>query len=135
MKNAIWWSVLLGVAMLGTGALAQGNSHGNGKGHGKGNPHNVQQWDDDDRDAPNDRWESRNGWEYRSYQGDQRPPGWSQGKKKGWGNCDLPPGQAKKYGCNTYSYGGREYRWYRDDGGRIIVRRPVISAHAGIDIH
>ena len=23
------------------------------------------------------------------------PPGWSHGRKAGWGNCDLPPGLAK----------------------------------------
>ena len=28
-----------------------------------------------------------------------RPPGWDKGKKTGWGNCDVPPGQAKKEGC------------------------------------
>jgi len=28
-----------------------------------------------------------------------RPYGWSRGNKVGWGNCDLPPGLAKKYGC------------------------------------
>lgn len=25
------------------------------------------------------------------------PPGWSKGKKKGWGGAPLPPGQMKKY--------------------------------------
>jgi hypothetical protein len=30
------------------------------------------------------------------------PPGWSKGKKTGWGDCDLPPGQAKKYGCHSH---------------------------------
>lgn len=27
-----------------------------------------------------------------------RPQGWDRGRKVGWGNCRLPPGQAKKYG-------------------------------------
>jgi len=27
------------------------------------------------------------------------PPGWDKGKKTGWGDCNLPPGQAKKHGC------------------------------------
>jgi hypothetical protein len=31
----------------------------------------------------------------------QRPPGWDHGKKTGWGNCDVPPGQAKKAGCQS----------------------------------
>ena len=30
-----------------------------------------------------------------------QPHGWSKGKKTGWGDCDLPPGQAKKYGCHS----------------------------------
>src|SRR2546423_14672478 len=29
-----------------------------------------------------------------------QPPGWSKEKKTGWGNCDVPPGQTKKYGCH-----------------------------------
>jgi hypothetical protein len=32
---------------------------------------------------------------------DGRPPGWDRGRKVGWGNCNLPPGQAKKYGCDS----------------------------------
>ena len=32
-----------------------------------------------------------------------RPPGWSKGRKTGWGNCDVPPGQAKKFGCHPHS--------------------------------
>ncbi len=28
-----------------------------------------------------------------------RPPGWDHGKKVGWGDCNLPPGLAKKEGC------------------------------------
>ena len=40
-----------------------------------------------------------------------RPHGWSQGRKVGWGNCDLPPGLAKKYGCHAnYYYDRRVYR-------------------------
>ena len=37
----------------------------------------------------------------------RRPPGWDRGRKVGWGGCDLPPGQAKKYGCY-----GSSYRYY-----------------------
>jgi hypothetical protein len=139
MNRRLFWTMLL-TAALSTGAAAQGNSqgHGNGKGHGKGNPHNAQRDDDNDqgRDRDDDRWERRSGWEYRSYDRGQTPPGWSKGKKTGWGNCNMPPGQAKKYGgCNTYRYQGRDYYWHQDDAGRIIIRRPVISAHAGVDIH
>ncbi len=108
-----------------------------GKGEGKGNPHANKSSEDDhggrgDRD---DRWEHRGGYEYRVYgDRDGRPPGWSRGKKTGWGNCGLPPGQAKKYGCRTYVYEGRPHYYYQDDHGRIIVRRPAIVVHAGVDI-
>ena len=45
-----------------------------------------------------------------------RPYGWDRGRKVGWGNCDLPPGLAKKYGC-------RQNFFPRD---RRIDHRPVI---------
>lgn len=35
----------------------------------------------------------------------RRPPGWERGRKVGWRGCDLPPGQAKKYGCYGSGYG------------------------------
>ncbi len=102
--------------------------HGQHK--GQGNPHANRRDDDDDR------WERRNGYEYRSYgDRDGRPPGWSHGKKTGWGDCRLPPGQAKKYGCRTYIYQGRPHYYYQDERGRIIVRRPIIEVHGGVDIH
>ena len=134
MGQKIFWSMILGLALTATAAAKnpQGNSHG----HGKGNPHAQADRDhdrDDDRD--HDRWERRDKYEYRTYRGDERPPGWSKGKKTGWGNCNLPPGQAKKYGCNNYRYEGRDYYWYKNDEGHIIVRRPIITAHAGIEIH
>ncbi len=136
MKKKLFWTMALALTLsVGMWAKSpQGNSHGKGK----GNPHSqaAQNHDrDDDRDDDRGNWERRGGWEYRTYDKDRTPPGWSKGKKTGWGNCDLPPGQAKKYGCNKYRYEGRDHYWYRDDGGRIVVRRPVISAHAGVDIH
>ncbi len=136
MKKRVVWAIVLGLS-LSTGAWAQGNSQGHGNGKGKGNPHNQasQGHDrDDDRDE-HGRWERRGDWEYRTYDQGQQPPGWSKGKKTGWGNCDLPPGQAKKYGCNHYKYEGRDHYWYKDDRGRIVVRRPVISIHGGVDVH
>jgi hypothetical protein len=98
--------------------------HDKDKGHG--NPHESR----DDRG-----WDRRDGYEYHEYRdSDDRPPGWSRGKKTGWGNCGLPPGQAKKYGCRTYTYQGRPHYYYQDDGGRIIVRRPIVEVHGSVDI-
>jgi hypothetical protein len=45
-----------------------------------------------------ERERARRRWEL-AHRAAGRPPGWSKGRKTGWGNCDLPPGQAKKYGC------------------------------------
>ncbi|HVP44684.1 MAG TPA: hypothetical protein VMS96_14730 [Terriglobales bacterium] len=110
---------------LATPALAD-----NGKAKAK---HVNHRFDDDDRkggrdhDRDDDRWERRDGYEYRVFRDrDDRPPGWSRGKKTGWGNCGLPPGQAKKYGCRTYTYRGRQHYYYRDERGNLFVRRPVI---------
>lgn len=50
------------------------------------------------------------------------PPGWSHGRKAGWGRCDLPPGLAKKHGC--YSSGYYRVR-YPMRGSFVIVRVPV----------
>ena len=117
-------------------AYAQGNSdhhkqngNGNGHGNGHGNPHGDE--------AGNHGWDSRDGWDYRTYgPQDGRPPGWSKGKKTGWGNCGMPPGQAKKYGCNTYTYQGRHYYYYQDSGGQIFIRRPSITIDPGaISVH
>ena len=101
--------------------------HGDkGDKHQQGNKHS-----DDD----NQGWERRGEYEYRTYgEGDARPPGWSQGKKTGWGNCGLPPGQAKKYGCRTYTYQGRPYYYHQHEDGRIMVRRPTREVHGSVDI-
>lgn len=42
-----------------------------------------------------------------TFNGAGRPPGWDRGRKVGWGNCDVPPGLAKKYGCRS--------TFFRDD--------------------
>lgn len=36
-------------------------------------------------DRDNQGWEQRRGYEYHLHEGDDRPPGWSQGQKTGWG--------------------------------------------------
>lgn len=57
-----------------------------------------------------------------------RPPGWDKGKKTGWGDCDVPPGQAKKQGCNGYS--AKDDKHGRDhDRGRDQGRKDVSQAH------
>ena len=115
-------------AVLGFGTPALQADHRNeGHKNGHGNKHS-----DDDSDQG---WQRREGYEYRTYgDRDARPPGWSRGKKTGWGNCGLPPGQAKKYGCYTYIYQGRPHYYYQDEQGQIIVRRPIIEINSSVDI-
>jgi hypothetical protein len=116
---------LMAVLGLGTSTVMAKND----KDKHKGNPHGNQ-FSDDDKG-----WDRRDGYEYRTYRDvDGRPPGWSRGKKTGWSNCGLPPGQAKKYGCRAYTYQGRPHYYYQDDDGRVIVRRPMLEIHGSVDI-
>lgn len=129
-RRSIWALLLIASFAIATPAFADhdddhGHGNGHGKGHGKGNPHQQQE---------DVRWERRGNYEYHVFDADQAPPGWSHGKKTGWGNCGLPPGQAKKYGCQTYTYQGHPYYYYHDDAGRIVVRRPSIHIEGSIDI-
>jgi hypothetical protein len=64
-----------------------------------------------------------------------RPAGWDKGKKTGWGNCDVPPGQAKKVGCHPdrrdhhrVTHRDRDYHQDRDHH-RDDRRRPVYTHH------
>ncbi len=120
-----WITVLALAAALGCAAPAKADKDKD-KDHGKGNPHADR---DKDKDRDKGRWERREGYEYGTYERDQRPPGWNKGKKTGWGNCGVPPGQAKKSGCRTYTYNGRTHYYYQDEQGRIIVRRPAEPEH------
>jgi hypothetical protein len=67
-----------------------------------------------------------------------RPPGWNRGRKVGWGNCDVPPGQAKKIGCSGFAI--RDHRRFRDfdrfddderfrDRDRIRTRTIIVVPH------
>lgn len=128
------------IFLIGAFTLAMPLLANQGNGKGKGNPHKEQSFDRNDGDDGdhdgNDRWERRGDYEYRVYgEHEGVPPGWNKGRKTGWGNCGMPPGQAKKYGCRNYQYEGRDYSYYHDERGRIVVRRPSIHIHGGIDIH
>ena len=130
---ARWFQVMLVLATV-TLAVPLLADHGNGK--SKGNSQGNQASDNDDQ-GDNNHWERRGDYEYRTYgEHEGVPPGWSKGKKTGWGNCGMPPGQAKKHGCQSYQYEGRDYYYYRDEVGHIVVRRPSIHIEGGgIDIH
>jgi hypothetical protein len=122
-------AILAVLAALGLGTSVLMADHGD---KGQKHQHGNKQFDDDNDQG----WERRDGYEYRTYgDRDERPPGWSRGKKTGWGDCGLPPGQAKKYGCRAYIHEGRPHYYYEDERGRIIIRRPIIEAHGGVVVH
>ena len=92
------------VFALALSGMSAAKDHDRGKGHDRDEHHDRDK--DRDRHADdrrvrihhNDRDDHRR-HEIRGHR-DSRPPGWSHGKKTGWGDCDVPPGQAKKTGCN-----------------------------------
>ncbi len=46
--------------------------------------------------------DEEHGHEYHEHHGNSHEhPGVAHGEKRGWHGCDLPPGQAKKYGCGV----------------------------------
>ena len=133
--NKHWLTALALLAMLSFATPSVFADKDKDKGHG--NPHARAAEDrdgDHDGDRDHDGWERRGQFEYRTYSEHDVPPGWSHGKKTGWGSCGMPPGQAKKYGCRTYTHEGRPYYYYHDDEGRTVVRRPIIEVHGSVDI-
>jgi len=126
------WQVLLLVISLGLflsgTAFAKG---GKGQGHGKGNS-GVAAEHGNGHGHGRDSGVTISLGGHRS--GDQgRPPGWDKGKKTGWGNCDVPPGQAKKSGCGDSivlhtrrrTHSNRRHNDHRTAG---TVHRPISPA-------
>jgi len=137
MRNSMFRFLAVATALALAPALAaakgpHGNPHGGGGAkfsdhdsddqgkHAKGHGDHDR---DDDRDGDHDR-DDRG-----------RPPGWSKGKKTGWGNCDVPPGQVKKLGCHPRNHtvarrhGDGDHD--RDDRNRPVATippRPVRGA-------
>jgi len=101
MKKILASAVLV-LALTSIPAFAKGKpaGHGNNDKHEK-----SEKWKDKDRDKNKDHkkdWGKRDhDREHGRATGEGRPPGWDKGKKTGWGNCDVPPGQAKKQGCRS----------------------------------
>jgi hypothetical protein len=63
---------------------------------------------------------------YRRTHGD--PPGWEHGEKKGWRDCDLPPGQAKKHGCEDRDHDDR-YHHAEHRTANVPVLKPHAEEH------
>jgi Ni/Co efflux regulator RcnB len=109
MKKILVCAVLA-LSLNAMPALAKGKPSGrdNDKHEDK-----SEKWKDKDKNKDKDREDKghKKDWAERDRDHDRddhgrvanngRPPGWDKGKKTGWGNCDVPPGQAKKQGCNS----------------------------------
>jgi hypothetical protein len=93
-------SAALVLSLMSVPAFAKGKPAGRGN---EKHDEKSEKWKDKDKDKDKDHKK-----EWRDHDRDRdhgrvanngRPPGWDKGKKTGWGNCDVPPGQAKKEGC------------------------------------
>ncbi len=115
MKPYIWrFGAPLALALAISAAPAMAQGRGNGKSHGREGSVDAEasasvHLPGADRDRDRDRDRGPGG----------RPPGWDRGKKTGWGDCDLPPGQAKKYGCHGAP--GRRHRSGVHASGSVSV--------------
>ena len=133
MSKNFWMTlvILLGIG-LSTPALAEGRGHD--KDHDR-DDHRVEHRDrDHDRDHVRAyRHDHDRDHHLRRTHAD--PPGWSHGKKKGWGGCDVPPGQAKKVGCHPYSHHEDHHHTTRPVSKPVVLQRPgaEVHAHAGVD--
>ena len=93
MKRLIAGATVIACMLMVGAAFAKDHDRDDHK--GKGHERVEGRWDRD-RDRGVQHRDVR--WD-RDHDRDHRPPGWDKGKKKGWGDCDVPPGQAKKHGC------------------------------------
>ena len=118
--------ILLLALLVSTAAPVMADNSNQGKGKGK---NNAARQRDEDRDRK-DRGVGVSVRRVRrniilrdaSYQ----PQGWNRGRKTGWGNCDLPPGQAKKYGCSSaFLRRSQVVRFPVADGRFWLVRVPM----------
>lgn len=136
MSKHFWITSLIMVGlMLSIPASAQGR--GREKDHGRDDRKQLRDNDGDhDRDHDRDkspRHVGHNAGHDRDFDRDgdrddreRRPPGWSHGRKTGWGDCDVPPGQAKKYGCHS----GHRHPSTRTVNHTPVLRRPHAEVHA-----
>ena len=105
---------LLAMALCVVLAPMTASARGNGKDKDKDSDRHADRDHDRDKDKDRDKVKDRDKDKDRA-----RPAGWSKGRKTGWGNCNLPPGQAKKNGgCNNV-------RRDRDDR-RVAAAKPRV---------
>jgi hypothetical protein len=101
--NRLRLLVLLGLSLVLGGTSVAKDHERSGRDRDDTRWHHRDRDDDHDRDdrirrRHHDHHDRRS---VLSRYNSSHPPGWDRGRKTGWGNCNLPPGQAKKSGCNT----------------------------------
>ncbi len=114
MKSSLLrWGLTAGFMLAASASPALAQGRGNGKDRERGGSVDAQasvHVQKSDHDRSFDRAHGLSG----------RPPGWNRGRKTGWGDCDLPPGLAKKEGCHSV-------RSHRRTGvrasGSVVVHR------------
>ncbi len=112
MRNRLILSILV-FALAVSPAFAKGKptnagggnkqEHGQSGEHGKGGGGDHDR--DDDRDHGKGKHDRNDHDRDHGRASGERPAGWDKGKKVGWGDCDVPPGQEKKAGvpCRSTS--------------------------------
>ncbi len=109
--------LIVAVALPITSALARDGRHERRR---EGERHERME-----RRAEHRRWEQsrtrehwrhqRERWAAEHRRDEHRPNGWDHGRKTGWGNNDVPPGQAKKdYRNNSFhgtAHGSSDHGW------------------------
>jgi len=131
MSRKLWMTLVLtlGLAVPVAPVLAEGRDNGAEKKADRGEWHG--------RDHGRDQVRAHD----RDHDSDDHRPGWSKGRKTGWKNCDLPPGQAKKHGCrDPFRHGHYRRHVYRgEDRARPVIGTPHVhagvQASAGVEVH
>jgi hypothetical protein len=100
-RKAFLIALALVVALAAAPAFAQGKGKGGGSGQGKGKPAHVGMEKDKGASSHHQAGDNEPG-------PNQRPAGWDKGKKEGWSDCNVPPGLAKKRGCDAHGLSARE---------------------------
>ncbi len=117
MRTQLWRIGLVLMAVLTLNVppgLAQGHGHGSGRAHGDAGAA-VFRHDFDRHERGRVVIRDDRSFSHHHFS-NNRPPGWDHGRKVGWGDCDVPPGQAKKMGCrNSFLFDRHPHR------GRVIV--------------
>ena len=100
------------LGLLPAAAYATGGQGGKPPANkGKGSSQHGSKEKDKDWDKDKDRGKGHGHEHQATAAGPSgRPRGWDEGKKTGWGDCNVPPGLAKQRGCDSRGFSARERR-------------------------